>query len=396
MTRRRLVLASLAFTAFVGPPLASGCAADYPPISEIDGLRVLAVVADKPYAQPGDTINLTLTYDDAEAYGPAPDVGTGGSATSGTGGAGHGTRTARPIQVMWISGCVDPDGDEYYGCYASLEAAVKGGAAGSSGVTIAVGETGTATAPLVKNFSFTLPDDIISRRPKPAAGTPYYGIAYVFFAVCAGTVKYTGEQASGSAGSFPLACVDASGNPLGADSFVPGYTSVYAFADGRTNANPPIQSFDVLPADGSGDAGVDGSGDAGVDGSGDGSLTSVPVCSISEADRAAAGCGHKDPFSACTAYQMGVTMDPGYAELDPATKGDNGTPLHEEVWVDYFADSGDVQDPLLLLWDAKLGQQANTSTLWIPPPQSGVANLWAVVHDSRGGESVAHQQIVVQ
>jgi hypothetical protein len=112
--------------------------------------------------------------------------------------------------------------------------------------------------------------------------------------------------------------------------------------------------------------------------------------------RNGAGCGAVNPFSTCSNYQISVQVPNNVAEIDPATKNSNGQPLHEAVWVDYFADRGDIQTPILLVSDPTLGIQGDYSTIWIPPPTSGVANLWAVVHDSRGGEAVIERQVTVQ
>src|SRR4029079_13330971 len=91
-------------------------------------------------------------------------------------------------------------------------------------------------------FTLHLPPDLISRRPLPPDG-PHYGVAYVFFAACAGTIKPVPPDSTGRAGSFPLGCFDAQDNRLGADSFVPGYTQIYSFEDGRTNDNPPVSGL---------------------------------------------------------------------------------------------------------------------------------------------------------
>src|SRR5277367_7128075 len=92
---RRPLLESLALLAFVGPTVGSGCGSGFAPISQVSGLRVLAVVADKPYAHPGDTVTFTMTYAD-----PPGDT--------------------EPPQILWIGGCVNPIGDEYYGCYEQI------------------------------------------------------------------------------------------------------------------------------------------------------------------------------------------------------------------------------------------------------------------------------------
>jgi hypothetical protein len=360
---RRVVLASAVLALFGGPAASSGCGAGFAPPSQIDGLRVLAVVADKPYAMPRDTVNFTMTYDDGTVSANGPDAG------------------ARPINIVWMAGCVDPVGDEYFGCYAQLAPVFEAVAKHEPpppGFAFGFGTT----------FSIQLPEDIISRLPPPPHGSPQYGIAFVFFAACAGSIRpLATPDMGGLAGSFPLECVDAEGNRLGADSFVPGYTQIYAFSPYRPNQNPVVTGFTVNGSDM--DAGVT---DAGVT-----DADTVPTCSVPEDDRnTPGGCGHTDPFKTCTNYRISVVVPNNVAERDPGTEDQNGNELLEVVWVDYFADRGDVQDPILLVSDATLGIQADYSTTWIAPPTPGIAKLWAVVHDSRGGETVAMRRIVVQ
>src|SRR6185437_2024111 len=188
-------------------------------------------------AQPGDTVSFEMTY--VDTFGRPPPT------------------------VLWVGGCYDPDGDEYYLCYPQLEGGGLGNIAKGAGLT---------------TFSLTLPEDIITRRPKPTNGDPYYGLAYVFFAACEGTLTTQAPpDSTGAAGAFPFACLDDQGNRLGADSFVAGYTQVYAFADGTTNHNPVVNGINfnghtlqagpcvVDSADGGKDAGKDGGKDAGHD-----------------------------------------------------------------------------------------------------------------------------------
>ena len=89
----------------------------------------------------------------------------------------------------------------------------------------------------------------------------------MFFAVCAGSIEPLSAGTGGGGGAagpgrygevpgFPIGCFDASGQQLGADSFVPGYTQVYAFADGRTNHNPVVLGLAIAGAEvDAGDAG---------------------------------------------------------------------------------------------------------------------------------------------
>jgi hypothetical protein len=360
---RRILLASAALAAMFGPSVPLSCnGAGFDSISSIDGLRVLAVQADKPYANPGDEVTFQMTYDDGYVTAGDPDAGP------------------RPLEILWLGGCFDPEGDEYALCYSQIAAELSNPGMGAD---VGAGLT----------FSITLPEDIISRRPQPPAGDPYYGIAYVFFAVCAGTIKPVpagaggaGESGGGGAvASFPLGCFDASGNQLGADSFVPGYTQVYAFADGRTNHNPVVLGLAITGTEA--DAAPFGTP----------ALPEVELCDVSEEDRRApAGCGRQNALTSCISYDLDVIVPRDVAEVDPSGKQADGQPLHEAVWVDYFADQGDINSTVALVSDATLGIQKGYDTLWTPPPTPGPAKLWAVVHDSRGGVTPFERTVLVK
>src|SRR5262249_17807602 len=123
-------------------------------------------------------------------------------------------------------------GDDYFGCYAQLaDRFSKFGSGGvPQGAPIALG-------PELDTFALTLPDDIVSRRP--LSSTTRYGIAYVFFASSAANIKPVAAEGTSAAQSFPIGCFDSDTKQrLGPESFVAGYTQVYSFEDGRTNANP--------------------------------------------------------------------------------------------------------------------------------------------------------------
>jgi hypothetical protein len=331
---------------------------------------VLAVVADKPYAQPGDQVTLTMTYDDPSG--------------------------ATPL-IAWLPGCYQHDSGQYYACYKQLASLLAGLGPGQLPPGLGVGD----------KFTFTFqPSDTLCDMAGNASG---YETGYVFFAVCNGTLKPVPPEGSGLAGSFPIGCFDSMGNRLTESDYVPGYTQVYAFCDKRDNANPPI-------ALGDGYSGIvvqkldanDNLVRAGTVGPHD----NVDSCPVAEADRSTSGgCGRTDPYKACTRYQIMVDVPEGVAELDPSTKDAMGNTLYETVWVDYFADGGDIDTPVLLVADPASGKlQKNTdgtyafTTRWVAPPpvstDAGPAtqtvNIWAVVHDSRGGESVATRQLTVQ
>lgn len=409
---RRLCLASLALAAMASPALASGCGSNFDPVSKVNALRVLGVTVDKPYAAPGDTVHFSMVDNDGWVDPAVPDAGP------------------RSLSITWVGGCFDPVGDEYYGCYESLAKVAQDPLAAASSGLVGQGST----------FQLTLPADIVSRRPAPTNGTPYYGIAYVFFAVCAGTLGPVPSSGTGAAGSFPLGCFDGAGNALGAESFVPGYTQVFVFDDGRTNQNPVVNGMTLVTvgsgigADGgsgggggpggggagssggssagTGGAGAStvvgssaessgtkgaGGGDAGPNGATPGNLMRVKACSISEATRqSAATCGKANPNTACTAYVVDIDVPTDVAEVDSTATGSDGAPIREVVWVDYFADKGDLDSDVMLVSDATTGDTNNHSAMWIAPPDPGPVSLWAVVHDSRGGQTVVRRDVIVE
>lgn len=339
---RRYLLAAL------GVAAAAGCAAGFAPISKVDGLRVLAVQADKPYAKPGDTVTFTMSHVDSKL---------------------------RDAQVLWIGGCFDPPGDAYYGCYAGFAELLQNlddpAKLFQSGL-VGLGDT----------FSVKLPEDIVSRRPRPAAGAPYYGVGIVFFAACAGQLGPVTDEGSSAAGSFPIGCFDEDGNRLGADSFVPGFTQVYAFDDGRTNENPKVEPvLDITVHDEAGAA-----------------EEPLPTCGVSQDDRLAPpGCGRADPAKECQLYDVTVKVDEEtILEIDPSGKQADGSPLYELVWVDYFTDRGDFTGDVRLVVDAVTGLQDDFSATWIPPTTAGPARIWAVVHDARGGQTLVERTVQVK
>lgn len=350
---RRALLASLALGALASPAIASGCAASFKPGSLVEGLRVFAVEVDKPYANPGDEIAFSMTYHDGLV-----------SADQGT----------RPVQIVWLGGCFNPPGDQYFGCYeqlAELFSGISGGQPPSSEyIAGGIGLT---------EFTLRIPDDILANRPPPPTGTAY-GIAYVFFAACAGQLGVV-QDPGGKAGSFPLGCFDNEGRRLGADSFVPGYTQVYVFADGRTNANPEIGGLTLDDEPISEDFGE---------------IPTVKACSIPEEDRAQAGCGAPETTTECQTYTIKGIVDPTVAEIDPDATSLEGEQLTEVVWISYFADQGELTSDIKQVNEATNGFNPDFEATWLPPSEPGVATLWAVLRDARGGSSVVRRQVRVE
>src|SRR3954471_23596557 len=197
---RRLLLAPLALSAFA-------CQDDFVPQSAIHGLRVLAVRPEPASGSPGATVHLELLFadsrvPDADAMPPMP-----------------------PVSIAWLGGCHNPPGRQYYACLPALRRL-----AGNPGLGDAsAGAPEFASGP---TFDETLPDDILSAAPKLPSDPVHYGVSYVFFAACIGTL--TGDGAS----EFPLTCKNGN-EPVGPSGFVIGFTTIYSYAGAENqNHNP--------------------------------------------------------------------------------------------------------------------------------------------------------------
>lgn len=355
---RRLWLGALAL-GMMAVTVAPSCAAPFDPPSKINELRVFSVDADKPYAQPGDTVTFHINYTDRlDAAG------------------------ARPVEITWLGGCFDPEGDTYYGCYAPLAATLQQIAKGE------VPPTGVIAKGVgIDAFSVQIPADIITRRQRPASG-PYSGTAYVFFAACAGTTKPIPQEGTSTAGSFPLGCFDDAGNRLGPESFVAGYTQIYAFEDQRANANPVVE-------------GVNFDGQLMFDDTGDhkdspvGAVPKVAPCNVSDDQRRQTGCAASKDYKACERHKVKVTVPKDVAELDPDGRGPKGEALREVVWASYFSDGGDFASDTKLISDATSGYTGTQEVEWVAPTDPGTYTLWVVVRDSRGGSTTIQRLIEV-
>jgi hypothetical protein len=355
---RRGLLFGASLFALGAPAIASGCGGGFDPISLVNKLRVLAVVADKPYADPGDDVTFHMTYYDGY-IDPKDPNGPG-----------------RNVQVLWLGGCFNPIGDQYYGCYESLAELFQSLTPGKPPPPDLLKLVGFGDT-----FTLKLPADLITRRPRPPSG-PYYGLAYVFFAVCAGTIKPVPPDGTGRAGSFPLGCFDANGKRLGAESFVPGYTQVYSFEDGRPNTNPVLNALTL-----DGEPVPEGIGEE---------LTIGPCDIPADSRNGPVACGQKDPNTDCKSIQIDVDVPANVAEVDPQGMSLDNKPIFETVWVDYFAEKGSFDSGIQLVSEATAGITKDHSSHWVPPAEPGRVSLWAVVHDSRGGSAVIQRYVMVK
>jgi len=360
---RRSILGTLAAATLAAPIVwTSGCSGDYLPSDLVNGLRVFTVVADKPYAAPGDSVTFSMKYWDG-----APDP------------EGDGPRA---VQILWIGGCVNPPGDLYYGCFPQLAqvfASLKPGQLPPPGLIQVLPDNIVGEA--AGTFTTTVPLDIISSRPPPEGGSSKYGLMYVFFAACAGNIRPVELDPSGKAGFFPFACFDDAGNRLPADSFVPGYTQIYSFEDSRANENPTAKGMtldkEAMPEDPT-------------------EAVTVKPCPSTEEERRSVGCFAGDPYEGCKFYEIDVDVEKTIAEIDPGEKLDDKQ-LFEAVWVDYYVDGGDLTGGgIRLISGVTEGYKEDHKTAWIPPSTPGLYSIWATLRDTRGGASILRRYIRVE
>jgi hypothetical protein len=321
-----------------------GCGPDFDPPSELHSLRVLGVQKDIPYAQPNETVNLQMLWEDASI-----DVLDGA--------------LTRNVQVTWSSPCFDPEGDLYYLCFADPDVFGKP-------------TTGETT-------SFTMPSDIISRRPPPSqARNAPYGIAYVFFAVCAGTLTpLKGSDAT----SFPIGCKDDKGNLLGSDDFVAGYTAIYSFAS-FSNNNPVISGFTFNGKPLKPEQFCTDDACRAVAGS---TVPKAVTCDPATDALCLPTCA-ADGDKSCPGYSVKPTLvQADNQELDSVSAKLVGRDVTEQMWIDYYTDAGGFKSPVRLLNDATSGWNDSYDTQFYAPKAAGPSRIWAVAHDNRGGVSWA-------
>ncbi len=331
--------ASLLLAGALSVLAAVGCGPQFDPGNEVKTLRVLGVKKDKPYAQPGDEVTLQLLWHDPQG------------------------RT--DVQRLFLGGCINPPGDLYYGCFAQYAQKAAQGSLPKPG-------DGDA-------FKVTLPEDIISSRPALEPGQPRYGLYIVFFAVCAGTIELvtTPGNPDGSSG-LPIRCLDDAKKPLASEDFVVGYSSIYSF-EGISNENPSftvdaagLGQFTVadksLVADCVGDA-CEGAPAVDVD------------CGV-EPDRCIKACAD-DGDPTCPAIDVKPAIEQK-VEKDEVSSKLFGANVTEQMWVNYYIDRGGISE-VRLLNDTNSGWNPKYRGQLYAPKDPGPLQIWAVIHDNRGG-----------
>ncbi|AKU99926.1 hypothetical protein AKJ09_06590 [Labilithrix luteola] len=321
----------------------------FDPQSKVDSVRLLAVKADKPYVTPGDTVTLEALYTDQRQTKP------------------------RPLQNYWIPLiCLNPRDDLYYLCFlpsgdggpgsgqlipvGPLAGTADGGGAPQTPLDAGTNPfsqlpAGVDITPFLQTgptFSFQMPADAI----QPREGDQIYGLAIIFNVTCAGHVEIAGLDPNGGPQQVPVICADENGNKLPPSDYVIGISRVYSYPN-QTNANPII---DKVTLDG-----VD------VD----------PVAGIT-VDR----CPPDKKSEDCPSVDINVVVPESSWELNPSSGSEN---LHEQIWVDYYSNRGDLANDARLLFDTRQGRVDDSAVKFRASKDPGDGLLWMVVHDNRAG-----------
>ncbi len=362
MKRSRLYFGSVACALFA----AVACGPELDDISQLETLRIIGLRKSQPYARPGEQVKLEMLWEDASASAP---------------------RRVERFIGFW---CVNPPGDLFSACLTQVPTIVPQFVFNDERMTI------------------TLPKDIVHENADPKQRP--YGVAYVFYGVCAGHLVVAGRTpADGGAGgvfsggggvpmfdgqsagganpdvSIVPSCVDERGQALGSKDFVIGYSAVYAY-DSLRNQNPRITGFKV--------AGKDVAPNC-IDDACVGKPFTVSDPGKCPSDLPCVAACKEDGDPSCPAIAFQPIIDPKSAEDDTAAQSE-GSDLQESLWVSYFTDRGRVKDSLRLVNDASTGWNEAYGTALLAPAEKGPLRIWAAVRDNRGGISWVRTAVYVQ
>lgn len=359
-------------------PVLLGCGAEFDPGSELAGLRVLAVKKSAPYAHPGTQVELELLWHDM-----VPD--------------------RAPPQIAWLAFCQNPPGDLFEGCFTQVPTAPDAETLAQLVSRASLPAPGADKAN--DRFSFRTSPDIIRSRPPPKDPTAVpYGLDYVLFAVCAGTLDLRTDR------PFPFVCyLEQDDEPglssgdveLGAGDFVVGYSTVFAY-DELQNQNPLIsgvqwRDLELRPGRAPALAGepLDMAPLAPED------LCIGDACPPALASDDPSVCPEALTLEACNSdscegVEAGPIVDPASAETDSAASALRANTLEEQMWVNYYVSHGEVSEEVRLLNDAAQGWNPDAGTKYKASKEPGVAYLWSVAHDNRGGVDWARLRICVR
>ncbi len=349
--------------------LALGCEEGFAPKSEIHGLRVLAVRPTPASGGPGMTVGLDMLIADRRSW-VADDAGA---------------PMPPAVDVKWLAGCHNPPSRQYFAC-----APVLGELARHPVEAADAGLVGSGL-----HYDLVLPDDILSSAPRLPQDPLHFGVSYVFFAACVGTLL----PASGpTEHGFPFECRDAAGGLVGPAGQVIGFATIYSYEGAENqNENPVLTglSFAGAPAPA---FGLDAFAAEGMN------VAAKPCSSVDECvddtDERSRTCSE---HGVCVPRVKACAGDgcPAFRVApEVALSGEAFTGGNEIVWASYYTTLGSFGSETRLVVDRVNGPARDIGSGWTPPAPSGdgprTSRLWVTVNDQRGGATWAFFDVVVE
>lgn len=350
--------------------MALGCGDSFPPQSEVSGIRVLAVRPTPASGAPGATVHLSMLLADSREVDP------------------NYAGVDKPLEVLWFAGCHNPPGRQYFACLPGLKALAQSLSEPSGPPPAAAGLVGAGL-----EFDVTLPDDILSAAPLVEHDPIHYGVSYVFFVACVGTVAYDPSVTEG----LPIACTTPEGKKVGASGLVAGFTTIYTY-DGPQNNAPVLTTldFDGEPMPATFATGAAPTCLSDDDCERDGPYRHPRACLLEDTaqDGEPTKPGTCAPVvgacsgDSCPAFKVVPHIDT--ASVEQFTGG------NEIMWASFYASSGAVSSPTRLLVDREAGITSDFSEEWHVPGSPRTSRIWVTVNDQRGGADWAFFDVSVQ
>jgi hypothetical protein len=432
---------------------AAGCGPQFDPPSKLQSLRILAVKKDDPYLrptstgasdpsagyEPDNTAHMTLAIEDArlkqDKLGP--------------------DKKGPLLQKLWFAGCNNPPMDNYFSCLLSVWLSFKAfkefrteplddgqswsindipmtlaslqrvttfleelfpGYSQSADGTQLIGPNGETveTQALYEQaaalnvgagdtFDYTVPASIIAQHaPSTDKDMPPYGLSMVFLAVCDGELGLSPEWQENvdpltvmtdATRGFPLTCYErGTAKERGPDNFMVSYSNLYVYEELK-NKNPVIRGFKFDGEDVVESAVCIGEDCVGAPPSTCDEVPLAPRVKLCKLGGA----------SDCQQYTVTPVLDEkgenGNSEIDDIASliGGGNAQLHEQMWIRYYADMGDIKNDAKRLQDATEGWFGEHATKWtVPSEGEGIAHIWSVVYDNRGGVDWARISVCVE
>jgi hypothetical protein len=98
----------------------------------------------------------------------------------------------------------------------------------------------------------------------------------------------------------------------------------------------------------------------------------------------------------CTEHAIRAVVPSAAVEADEISAVTRDRDLTEQMWINYYVDRGSLKSDVRQLNDAVAGFNADHGTKFRAPKDAGNVNVWAVVHDNRGGMNWVRTQICVR